>query len=151
MYAIRSYYGAGLIAPPSPGSIFALLAMTPKGGFIVTIIGVITATAVSCLVASLLLKSPLNKDAYEDEDEFEAAADKMRELKNKPATSSVSDVKGAVSRIVVACDAGMGSSAMGAGLLRKKVKAAGLKIDVTNKAINDLTEDIDIVITHKVV
>ncbi len=144
-----SILGAGLIAPPSPGSIFALLAMTPKGGFIVTLLGVVAATAVSCVVAGLLLKSPLNKDAYEDEDEFEAAADKMRELKNKPATSSVSEVKGAVSRIVVACDAGMGSSAMGAGLLRKKVKAAGLKIDVTNKAINDLTEDIDIVITHK--
>ena len=146
-----SILGAGLIAPPSPGSIFALLAMTPKGGFIVTIIGVIAAAAVSCVVAGLLLKSPLNKDAYEDEDEFEAAADKMRELKNKPATSSLNEavIKGVVSKIVVACDAGMGSSAMGASLLRKKVKAAGLKIDVTNKAINDLTEDIDIVITHK--
>ncbi len=62
-----SILGAGLIAPPSPGSIFALLAMTPKGGFIVTIIGVIAAAAVSCVVAGLLLKSPLNKDAYEDE------------------------------------------------------------------------------------
>ena len=146
-----SILGAGLIAPPSPGSIFALLAMTPKGGFIVTIIGVITAAAVSCIVAGLLLKSPLNKDAYEDEDEFEAAADKMRDLKNKPAKTSHSEalIKGAVSKIVVACDAGMGSSAMGASLLRKKIKAAGLNIDVTNRAINDLTEDIDIVITHK--
>jgi PTS system mannitol-specific IIC component len=144
-----SILGAGLIAPPSPGSIFALLAMTPKGGLFVTLTGVITAATVSCIVSILLLKSPLNKDASEDE--FEAAADKMKELKNKPTTSSLSEVavKGAVSKIVVACDAGMGSSAMGAGLLRKKVKAAGLKIDVTNKAINDLTEDIDIVITHK--
>ncbi len=51
-------------------------------------------------------------------DEFEAAADKMRELKNKPAKTSHSEalIKGAVSKIVVACDAGMGSSAMGCKL-----------------------------------
>lgn len=38
---------------------------------------------------------------------------------------------------------------MGASLLRKKVKAAGLDISVENRAINNLTEDIDIVITHR--
>ena len=58
-------------------------------------------------------------------------------------------VSGKVSKIVVACDAGMGSSAMGASVLRKKVKAAGLDIDVTNRSISNLTEDIDIVITHE--
>jgi PTS system mannitol-specific IIC component len=47
----------------------------------------------------------------------------------------------------VACDAGMGSSAMGATVLRGKVKAAGLDIEVTNAAINDL-KDADIVITQ---
>ena len=47
--------------------------------------------------------------------------------------------------IVVACDAGMGSSAMGAAVLRRKIEAAGLHIEVTNAAINDL-KDADIVI-----
>ena len=40
-------------------------------------------------------------------------------------------------------------SAMGAGLLRKKVDAAGLDITVTNYAINNLPADSQIVITHK--
>jgi len=54
-----------------------------------------------------------------------------------------------VQHIVVACDAGMGSSAMGASLLRKKVEKAGLPITVVNKAINNLDESADLVITHK--
>lgn len=48
--------GAGLVATPSPGSIFAELAMTPKGGHLATIAGIAVGAAVSCLVASVLLK-----------------------------------------------------------------------------------------------
>jgi PTS system mannitol-specific IIC component len=51
--------------------------------------------------------------------------------------------------IVVACDAGMGSSAMGASLLRKKIEKAGLPITVVNQAINNLDDKADIVITHR--
>ena len=54
-----------------------------------------------------------------------------------------------VKKIVFACDAGMGSSAMGATLLRKKVKEAGLDIEVTNSAIKNLTGNEDLVVTHK--
>ena len=46
----------------------------------------------------------------------------------------------AVQQIIFACDAGMGSSAMGASILREKVKKAGLDIPVTNKAISNLTD-----------
>ncbi len=53
-----------------------------------------------------------------------------------------------VKKIIVACDAGMGSSAMGASKLKNKVKKAGLDIEVYNTAINDLPSDVDIVITH---
>ncbi|GAA1012209.1 hypothetical protein Aple_008340 [Acrocarpospora pleiomorpha] len=47
--------GAGLVATPSPGSIFAYLAVTPKGGWFGVILGIIVATAVSFIVASALL------------------------------------------------------------------------------------------------
>ena len=47
--------GAGLVASPSPGSIFAYLAMTPRGGLFGVLLGVVVATAVSFLVASVLL------------------------------------------------------------------------------------------------
>ena len=50
----------------------------------------------------------------------------------------------------MACDAGMGSSAMGASILRKKMKEAGFDdIEVKNVSIPSLPEDVDIVVTHK--
>ncbi|KHF29644.1 PTS system mannitol-specific EIICB component [Anoxybacillus sp. BCO1] len=54
-----------------------------------------------------------------------------------------------VRKIVFACDAGMGSSAMGASIMRNKVQKAGLDIEVTNTAINQLPADADVVITHQ--
>ncbi len=132
--------GAGLVAAPSPGSIFALSAMAPKGGLLQVWAGVVVSAVVSFLVASVLIKKKGG-----DEDELTKAQDKMLSLKGKG--SSV--VKGSgIKKIVVACDAGMGSSAMGASKLRNKVKKAGLNIEVINLAIDALTGDEDIVITH---
>ena len=52
--------------------------------------------------------------------------------------------------IVFACDAGMGSSAMGASVLRKKIQAAGHgEVTVVNKAISNLRDDYDVVVTHQ--
>ncbi len=54
-----------------------------------------------------------------------------------------------VDTIVFACDAGMGSSAMGASVLRNKVKKAGIQgVTVTNKAIANLDGTEDLVITQ---
>ncbi|WP_066070909.1 PTS mannitol transporter subunit IICB [Neobacillus soli] len=142
---------AGLVAAPSPGSIVALLAMTPKGGYFGVLAGVIVATAVSFAVASLILKT-----SKEKEEDLSTAAAKMEEMKGKK--SSVSSVLTStqdsiapeyVNKIVFACDAGMGSSAMGASILRNKVQKAGLDVTVTNTAINNLPADADVVVTHK--
>ena len=55
-----------------------------------------------------------------------------------------------VNHAIFACDAGMGSSAMGASMLRNKFKKAGIQdVDVSNTAINQLTEDAQLVITQK--
>ena len=68
------------------------------------------------------------------------------EVTNNNSTVNLANVRS----IIVACDAGMGSSAMGAGVLAKKIRDAGLlDINVTNMAINDLPTSVDIVITHK--
>ena len=56
-------------------------------------------------------------------------------------TSSSSASFATVDKIIFACDAGMGSSAMGASVLRNKVKKAGLDVPVSNSAINNLTDD----------
>lgn len=140
-------FNAGLISPASPGSIFAVLLMTPKASIIGVVLSVIASTAVSFFVASLLMKT---QKQTEDDDSLELAAEKMKNMKaSSKGGSSATINMAAVKNIIVACDAGMGSSAMGASLLRKKVQAAGLDISVTNVAINNLPQDVDIVITHK--
>jgi len=143
-------FGAGLVAPASPGSIIAVLLMTPEDSVIGVLCSVTAATAVSFFVASLLMKTQADTD--EDEDALAQASSKMSDMKasSKGQTAVAKEVNMAtVKKIIVACDAGMGSSAMGAGMLRKLVDKEGLQISVTNVAINDLPDDVDIVVTHK--
>ncbi len=131
--AIFQLFDAGLVATPSPGSIFALLAMTPKGNFFAVILGVLVSAAVSFLVAGLLLRGD-----EEAEKDFEAAQKQMLDLKGK---------KG-ISRVAFACDAGMGSSAMGASSLRNKFKKAGISIEVIHCSVDEIPEDIKLVVTQ---
>jgi PTS system mannitol-specific IIC component len=142
----------GLVSPASPGSILAVLAMTPKGAYFANISAVVAAFAVSFVVASILLKSMKVKDG----DDLDEATRRVKEMKaqskglNAPVNAGAGSDLSEVRKIIVACDAGMGSSAMGAGVLRKKVKEAGLtNISVTNTAINSLPDDVDLVITHR--
>ena len=141
-----SVLNGGLVSPASPGSIPAVLAMTPKGAYFANIAAICAAMAVSFVVASILLKTSKVKE----DDDIEAATRRMHDMKaeSKGATPlSAGDVSNDLShvrKIIVACDAGMGSSAMGAGVLRKKVQDAGLtNISVTNSAINSLPPDVD--------
>lgn len=141
-------FDSGLISPASPGSIFAVLLMTPKGSYVGVVLSVIASAAVSFLVASILMKT---SKATDEDESLEKASAAMHDMKaaSKGQTAAVSVDPAAVKAIYVACDAGMGSSAMGAGLLRKKVQAAGLDIEVSNLAINNLPSDSQIVVTHK--
>lgn len=142
-------FGVGLVATPSPGSILAYTALTPRGDYLGVYAGVIAATAVSFIIAALLLRRSKDSDG-----DMEGAVSKMETMKGKEssvrgtfATSekSYKDVQ----KIIFACDAGMGSSAMGASILKKKIKEAGMDLNVTNVAINNLPDDVDLVVTHK--
>ena len=138
--------GAGLVAVPSPGSIFAYMAMTPRGDLLRVLTGVCTATAASFIVAYLMLKFGKQPES----EDMETALEKTAELKGAKLNSALSTLgSSSVKKIIFACDAGMGSSAMGASILRKKIVAAGLDITVSNAAINEIPTDADIVITHK--
>ena len=142
-----SLLGAGLVATPSPGSIFALMAMTPKGGLIPVLAGVTISAAVSFVVAAFFIKK------NPGDEKLEAAQSKVKTMKKKSKgqeqTKKVIKRKSEVNKVIFACDAGMGSSAMGASSLKNKFKKAGLEIYVTNKAINEIPEDADIVVTHE--
>ena len=149
----NTIFNSGLVAAASPGSIFAILFMTPRGSYLGVILGVIVAAAVSFLVAMVILKSDKSAVTIE-EDNFSEKVKETQSLKaeskgtNKGSTAqtTVTDDTATVGqkevkRIIFACDAGMGSSAMGASIMRKKVKDAGLDISVTNSSINNLTDE----------
>ncbi|MEV2807272.1 PTS mannitol transporter subunit IICB [Paenibacillus larvae] len=149
---------AGLVDTPSPGSIISLAAMAPKGGLVPVLAGVLVSTVISFLIACAFVKSA-------DESDLETATEKMKAMKTKPAqdadsavsetpaasaNEAVKEIPAKVNKVIFACDAGMGSSAMGASILKKKFKTAGITdIEVTNKAINDLPQDVDVVITQQ--
>ena len=138
--------GAGLKAAASPGSIIAILLMTPKGSYLAVLSGVFVAAVVSFLVASVILKhdKSTGDDLAEKQAEMEAmkAESKGKEMPSSQAAQDSVDSYADVKKIIFACDAGMGSSAMGASLLRDKVKKAGIKdISVTNTAVNRLKDE----------
>ena len=141
-------FDIGLRAPAAPGSIFAVYAQTPAGDFLGVTLGVFGAAAVSFAVASVLLKT----DRTEDGD-LAAATSQMESMKGKQsiASSALAGANsGAIHKIVFACDAGMGSSAMGASVLRKKIHSAGYgDVSVTNKSIASLADEWDLVVTHQ--
>ncbi len=132
-------FNAGLVATPSPGSIFALLAMTPRGGFVGVIAGVLTSTVVSFLVASFFLKR--DKTLVDNLAQAQAKVSDMKSAADKKVKT--------VERIAFACDAGMGSSAMGASTLRNKFKKAGIDIEVMNCSLEDIPNDVNLVVTQK--
>ncbi|MGV3000684.1 PTS mannitol transporter subunit IICBA [Vibrio sp. E150_018] len=152
---VLTIFDAGIVSPASPGSIFAILLMAPKSSMVGVLCSIFSATAVSFIVATLLMKSQRETEEDGDESALEKATADMKNMKASSKGQSTTAIQNDqinmadVNKIIVACDAGMGSSAMGAGLLRKKVQEAGLNIDVTNMAINSLPEGVDIVITHR--
>jgi PTS system mannitol-specific IIC component len=171
-------FNAGLLSTPAPGSILAYIALTPRGGFIGVLAAVLVATVVSFLVASVIIRASSANDE-EDEENLTMATGQMEAMKGKKSSvagtlagtgagngsgngSTNGDAATAapeeeesfdysqVNKVIFACDAGMGSSAMGASLLKNKAKKAGLTdIEVKNTAINQIPDDADIVITHK--
>ncbi|WP_113716321.1 PTS mannitol transporter subunit IICBA [Arthrobacter dokdonensis] len=143
--------GSGLRAPAAPGSIFAVYAMTASDSYVGVTLSVVLAATVSFLIGSFILKvSPIPADT----DGLGEATAKMEELKGKK--SSVASAlagaanRGPISTVVFACDAGMGSSAMGASVLRNMIRKAGFpEVKVSNSAIANLTDTYDVVVTHQ--
>ena len=146
-----SILGGGLVAAASPGSIIAEMLMTPKGGYFANIVGIAVAGAVSFAISVFLLKF-FGKDASLAEAQAQVAASKAASKGQAPAVESTTgaevDIK-SVKKIVFACDAGMGSSAMGATMLRNKLKDAGITgIEVIHHPVSEIPGDCQIVVTH---
>ena len=150
--AVNVAFDSGLRSPASPGSIIAVWAASPPGSLVGVTLSVIVSAGVTFLVASFLLKL----DRSEDGGDLSGATTSMETMKGKKSSvaGSLSGTTlthtGTIDRIVFACDAGMGSSAMGASILRRAVHDAGYTdVTVVNKAIANLTDEWDVVVTHE--
>lgn len=147
--ATFQFFDAGLVAGPSPGSIFAYLALTPKGSFLGVIAGVAVAAIVSFIITSFILKLSKKTDDTMLESSMEQSAAMKQEGKKILADNLEARLAKQYNFIAFACDAGMGSSAMGASVCRKKLAQAGIDIRVEHFAIEKVPHDADVVVTHR--
>ena len=136
---------AGLVGPSAPGSIIAFMSMSPKSSIVITALGVLIAATVSFLVSSPIVKMAGSKSL---EDAQKKTSDMKAESKGQAAeVLSGADVKADdIKKIVFACDAGMGSSAMGATKFRNRIKPLNLGITVTNTSVDNVPADADVVV-----
>lgn len=158
--ATNVIFGSGLRAPAAPGSIIAVMLQTANDSYVGVILSVVLSTTVSFIIAAIILRASRKRDLENAEagDLSRAVArteankgkssDVLSSLGEAPAPAAVAT---RIETIIFACDAGMGSSAMGATVLRGKLKAAGVEeVEVTNRAIANLQPgDAEIVITHQ--
>lgn len=154
-----SVLGAGLVAAASPGSIIAILAMTAKGKYFAVIAGVVVATIVSFLVSSVFVKRAAARDEEQDLDAAQAQMKNMKaEAKNQKVEVGQDDVAVAIDKevavsdikkIIFACDAGMGSSAMGAARFKSRIKDLNLGIEVAAAPVDNVPADAQIIVTHE--
>ena len=135
----------GLVGPSAPGSIIAFMSMSPKSSIVITALGVLIAATVSFLVSSPIVKMAGSKSL---EDAQKKTSDMKAESKGQAAeVLSGADVKADdIKKIVFACDAGMGSSAMGATKFRNRIKPLNLGITVTNTSVDNVPADADVVV-----
>lgn len=165
-------------APGSIIAVTAAAIGAGPGNLLVVYLSVAVAAVVTFLIAGVILRASRKRDlaAEGGDDAFAAAIDQTEANKGKESSalgglrsrtssdvtaSADHDVEGALgglggavatkqlNNIVFACDAGMGSSAMGASVLRNKIKKAGIEgVTVTNQAIANLDGTADLVITQ---
>jgi PTS system mannitol-specific IIC component len=132
-------------------------AQTPGNSLVGVTLSVLLAATTSFLVASVILRASRRRD---EEGDLAAATAQMEGLKGKESSiaSMLTRVEAdeaqsrtePIRKIVFACDAGMGSSAMGASVLRNKLKKAGFEdVSVVNVAIANLDDTYDVVVTHQ--
>ena len=121
--------------------------------------GVVVATVVSFLVSSVFVKRAAARDEEQDLDAAQAQMKNMKaEAKNQKVEVGQDDVAVAIDKevavsdikkIIFACDAGMGSSAMGAARFKSRIKDLNLGIEVAAAPVDNVPADAQIIVTHE--
>lgn len=148
-------FGVGLVGVSSPGSIVTIMMMASAGDQLLILISILASALVSFLVASVIVKYSKQNDEDVNKN-LKEAAKQMESLKGKKSRiSSVFEDKStldysSIKKIVYVCDAGLGSSAMGASVIAKKLKKVGISdIKVEHARVIDLpNNEADVIVTH---
>jgi PTS system mannitol-specific IIC component len=147
----NTIFNLGLVSPASPGSIFAYVGMAPKGETLMVLLSVVIAAGVSFLIASPIVKFSGSKSLDDAEKESKA----MKNLSNTVPSAYTEASNGTeidlrkLDSIVFACDAGMGSSAMGSAVLQRKLSEAGLdNIHVSHASVSEIPAGTQFVVCH---
>ena len=135
----------GLVGPASPGSIIAYLMMSPGSDMLKVIIGVLIATGISFAVASPIVKMAGGKSLEEAQNEV---ASMKAASKGENAVPGTIERSSEIRKIIFACDAGMGSSAMGATKFRSRIKNDRPDIKVSNTSVDNIPADCDIAVVQ---
>lgn len=135
---------AGLVVPISPGSIISVILMAPKGKTLLLVGAVLIAATVTFITSALIIRRSAKEDDTLPENRFKPKykidVDNAAKVIKKATT---------VSHIVFSCDAGMGSSALGATRFRKRIEPLGLNVKVSNSSVNSIPADADIVVCQQ--
>lgn len=149
--AVGGLFGAGLQGPASPGSIIAYALVTPRGSHVAVFTAVLVAAAVSFVIAAAVLGFGRGKEADKNitpdlaEDPMvpvpAAETSETEPLATAPAdhTAGRSVPAAELERLVIACDAGMGSSVMVAAAMTKKLTPYG--VEVIHSPVNNVPAD----------
>ena len=145
-----SIFDLGLVSPASPGSIIAFLSMAPKGQTLLVLIDVVIAAGVSFLVSSPIVKMAGTKGSLEEAQAANAAAKAASKGQTAAVANSAPKKADEIKKIVFACDAGMGSSAMGATKFRNRIKAERPDVTVINTSVDNIPADCDVAVVQTI-
>lgn len=131
---IFQWLDTGLAAPVSPGSLLVIFANTPYPQLAGVSIGIAISTFVTFICATLLLKLPKKEEG----DNTVKERGEILELST-------------IHSVVFACDSGMGSSAMGAALLKKKLAAEKIDLAVGYSSVYELNNQVNqlVIVQHE--
>lgn len=143
-----SMTSAGLSGPASPSSLIAYMAMAPRDSILTVLLGVIIASAVSFILSSIILKATSGhaKSLTDAQNEMKEMKAQAKGEVPEPTAVNVGQIR----KIVFACDAGMGSSAMGATKFHNRIKAERPDLTVTNTSVDTIPADADVVVCQRI-
>ena len=149
-------FNAGLVGPASPGSIIAWVAVAPRGELLPVLASVLAAAVVSFVVAAALFGFGHGKDVADEAalpSAHEQVVAESGAMSAAPAAAVASATATAtatraiagkdVKKLIIACDAGMGSSVMVAGAMKKKLAPYG--VTVVHSPVNEVPTDAQLI------